>query len=1051
MEASSIIEDRAIEGITLGLPEEEFRLGTLTGAEKDQWSIAFSLLTILQTIFDLKLPVNELVWPVQHFHILGEGATFSVRCEHASNTEHPGSVEVVKVSKQSYNTSLSGTFNKVAVRALLSELKVYGNPETKGHANIVQLEQVKWAITSVLPLSFSPTLSVEYAQHGTLADFEQTHGDLPYSARKQLALDVSRGLGALHRASIIHGDVKAENVLIFDGIEVGSFIAKVSDFGCALTVEKPGNENDLPTGMLQLPATTPPWHAPEALKPIAADDIYFTDVFSFGLLCWRLMIMRHPAELYDLPLETELRLEEFRKIVLLPNIRLLIPRAIELEADLQDIDEILRVNAIFNIALDPMPRKRQLSEIVTLLSSAEPFRTWARSLQSRRPENSMEHLVNNLSLRDAASQNESCSANSTLFSPQVLRFPPVRRVALSGLQRKMIPHRLWPVVIQALSMSHKVLTKDSPSLTDLEIDTYRSVSWLLCWLLMFGMGCTKDLPGGICILKQCVVATGLAKDWVGSAVFLSLCMAHWVRLLPETADNIIGMTRRMTQKLRFPLYRLSLFHSESKGDLLRKIVGKDLKTNYPEFSGLLEESHDSRSIPLNKSVCDASVEPDLLNLDFLADIKRLRDFLGSGDADVNVTNSHGDTPVLIACRGGKYEAAMALLENGCDAAIENCDCENGLHWLSWFRFENRKELALALWRGGAAVYPLRADDALKAPILDEEKYIMRGYIAGSAIMRAVAFNDLVSFRILWSFMMIDAAQNTFPSSWTLMIHFYQPLHLAFLLNCEEIAFDILDKMEKLLPALADDITTDGATWIAKYLEMINCPNLFPAVIDSNWKLARVALHGPWTQSAREGCLRLLKKYDIYTKNKLDPSRLSRILAYTVGQDDNEALEDVLQDADVREHVNDVCTDLLGGLRPIDLTLLRGKVETFKTLVDAGAILDLRQSPDPRHLLARNRQSYLHMCANERVEDLEFAQIILASGEDLDRPDADGLTPLFRALLKANFPLARLLIERGANVNAMLGESDEKHGRTNLGLLLDQYYGCKCDDQVESIR
>jgi serine/threonine protein kinase len=90
---------------------------------------------------------------------------------------------------------------------------------------------------------------------------------------------VAKGLNALHNCGIIHSDVKAENVLVCTDEKLG-LIAKIADFGFSLAEAGDG---------ARLPGGTVPWNAPEWLEWIPADKLSKTDIYSFGLLVWKVM------------------------------------------------------------------------------------------------------------------------------------------------------------------------------------------------------------------------------------------------------------------------------------------------------------------------------------------------------------------------------------------------------------------------------------------------------------------------------------------------------------------------------------------------------------------------------------------------------------------------------------------------------------------------------------------------------------------------------------------------------------------------------------------
>ncbi|XP_006646238.1 mitogen-activated protein kinase kinase kinase 17-like [Oryza brachyantha] len=79
----------------------------------------------------------------------------------------------------------------------------------------------------------SYNLFLEFAPGGSLADeVARNGGHLEECAIRVYAADVLRGLAYLHGRSLVHGDVKARNIVIgVDGL------AKLADFGCAKTMD----------------------------------------------------------------------------------------------------------------------------------------------------------------------------------------------------------------------------------------------------------------------------------------------------------------------------------------------------------------------------------------------------------------------------------------------------------------------------------------------------------------------------------------------------------------------------------------------------------------------------------------------------------------------------------------------------------------------------------------------------------------------------------------------------------------------------------------------
>ena len=112
------------------------------------------------------------------------------------------------------------------------------HPGLRKHVNISRLLLYD-LITSPSGKSI-PTLVVERATFGSLFDFlERGQHNVMARDRVDICNDVSAGLSAIHKAGFVHGDVKADNILVFESPGPGKqFLAKISDFGSIIIVDE---------------------------------------------------------------------------------------------------------------------------------------------------------------------------------------------------------------------------------------------------------------------------------------------------------------------------------------------------------------------------------------------------------------------------------------------------------------------------------------------------------------------------------------------------------------------------------------------------------------------------------------------------------------------------------------------------------------------------------------------------------------------------------------------------------------------------------------------
>jgi serine/threonine protein kinase len=141
------------------------------------------------------------------------------------------------------------------------------------HPNIVRIFDVGMARSL-------PFMAMELLSGGSLRDFVNRAGRVPWRRAVGFALDGLAGLAPLHAAGVLHRDVKPENFLFHaDGT------LKIADFGLVLpqTTGRRLTRRGFRMG-------TPTYMAPEVVRGEGASAA--TDVYSMGLVLYELLAGR---------------------------------------------------------------------------------------------------------------------------------------------------------------------------------------------------------------------------------------------------------------------------------------------------------------------------------------------------------------------------------------------------------------------------------------------------------------------------------------------------------------------------------------------------------------------------------------------------------------------------------------------------------------------------------------------------------------------------------------------------------------------------------------
>lgn len=261
-----------------------------------------TLISFLSYINTYDVPILPVTKPDIRT-VLGEGASFLVNgCEIPRDYVDPstgrlfpkGTIVALKRAKL-INDMEDLTADRI--RVIFNELLTMNHPPLAAHPNIVNLLGVGFETEGPSDTQNAmPVLIPECAELGNLAEnleaARREDRPLAFHEKMSLCLDVLHGMEILHACDIVHGDVKAENILVFEKDdskgppdEEFRLNCKLTDFGVSR----------LPSGELVLGGSRP-WQAPECHRGayLRIEDAKRTDIYSFGMLLWRVCLDGDP-------------------------------------------------------------------------------------------------------------------------------------------------------------------------------------------------------------------------------------------------------------------------------------------------------------------------------------------------------------------------------------------------------------------------------------------------------------------------------------------------------------------------------------------------------------------------------------------------------------------------------------------------------------------------------------------------------------------------------------------------------------------------------------
>ncbi|KAI1337670.1 hypothetical protein F5Y15DRAFT_150571 [Xylariaceae sp. FL0016] len=630
--------------------------------------------------------------------------------------------------------------SKRAAISVLTEIAALAHPPLAKHENIVKLLGLAWG-SNPYDTSFKlPVIILEYADFGTVADI-QTRTDLTSSERLQISLDVANGLDILHRCSIVHGDVKAENVLVFASGE-RKYVAKLADFGFSV-VGRPGNDNIRLGG-------TEFWRAPETFGAIRLNEAAKTDVYSFGLFTWRLFMRGiNPFALFLPP-----RTPKFQEVAAIRQLKLNGSISTEPKTWLWDFIAILGETSTANIA----PHLRQQMAINGTTQMLQLLRLNANTttLTADQLWNILLTVSSLIAL--SASMKDQFRL---MIEPMIPKLAEIDVLAsklgplLENCLSKDLSRRHLGQAIQALR-GQDFQAENTLSMQD-PVEDFKSHSFSWQWM--------RDLEPAV----QSFVFSTLREDQEEDAAKMMVKppQCFWLSSLYingfGTDPNPVEGVRLLQHAAKYGMQIAKAYHCRfatsldvdpASSDILKEdlvTMGgqgshkalEDLLVADPElWNRTIHALHEVKSgigasfFSQSNLLHDANIgmwlrtlnEPDILVKNF-SRLQRIQDYKvnrrGDGvlhmaasmgkldsvtalldnfpDLTVDQRNDLGETPLLCACRAGHSSIAKLLLDRNADASLATPSNESPLHWLISLQDDDIPEIGALLLQRGASL------------------------------------------------------------------------------------------------------------------------------------------------------------------------------------------------------------------------------------------------------------------------------------------------------------------------------------------------------------
>ncbi|KAJ7483601.1 hypothetical protein FB451DRAFT_1129507 [Mycena latifolia] len=920
-------------------------------------------------------------------------------------------------------------------KQILLEIRALLHEPIRYHPNIVRLLGVSWGAAPGTRSTF-PVLVLEYADFGSLAQLQASASPFSFSVKKKLCRDVAKGLAILHACDIVHGDLKHENVLVFRNkakdAEV-AYTAKLADFGGSAMDIQDGTEQFLPSG-------TPPFNAPEARNGLDAESLKRTDVYSLGLLVWRVILDgRDPFGTSPLIGYTPERIENLKRFdELLPIARESVRDCLVLYAT---DDEMAILNFVLDNTLQAVSEfrsltkttaaltVRDLSEIYNLLASVEGKNEHSRAVISARAPGAHGSNANTLGLwlakvsYDHDHDFQSAGPGST---PKLSRPDPAEALFYPERLKPLLDWSLQVEIVRdlekaAVAQSTTSNTQVSPVLAafylfrsylyefGVEFDAERACYWLRqaaqspyecqenylaqawSWRIHKALGQPLDVE--LSVLRQ----------WMMLAVF----RGHR-RCISDSRQIISTLTneddkRIWREALAFHTY---YFLRANAGVGMPYFVHRKLRRVYNlENMNILDQDIQAEFALRGVSSVDQIYVnhrgDGLLHLAAsMGELAALQHIVANYQPDIDLENqARSETPLLSACRAGHLDCALFLLAQGArpDGSDEMGE-ETPLYWLCSFSADDVPVIARRLVEAGASLtqHGKRRQHRLHTPSVwaDPEGLLS---LPVSPLSRAVIMHKVPAVKALLS-LGADPVEglNSQPEDSTFSSRC--PVVVAALLTLPRILKILLSHVDATTPLFSG----------AEMLQFVVGKSVLPAV-DPTSLQSRLSRRGTHYKSSMVETLQILhSRESAVPPQNSESARHARnsVVARMVSLGNFDVVESLLQLGYSVHGSSQAC--------PIVEAVKLNHAPLFRLLVAHGA--------NNHTTITRkdgSQLSLLQVSADSPPQSrtgISIAEDLIKIGVPVDSLQ-DGTRSAFAFAVKnQNFELADLLRQHGADVN-----------------------------------